>query len=166
MNISIRPESNDDKLHIEHVVRSAFDNREEEPRLVSLIRERKQILISLVAVVDARIVGHVMVTPITIDKSDGFGAIAPLSVAPDQQKTGIGSTLMEAAITESKALGLKALFLLGSPQYYPRFGFKASHIGNEYGATDAFMHLELVPGTLHGRTGTAQYVSAFNEVGA
>ena len=63
-------------------------------------------------------------------------------------------------------LGYDALFLLGDPSYYSRFGYQQSHIGNEYGATDAFQHLELRPECLNCVEGTAYYVKAFSDVGA
>ena len=70
---------------------------------------------------------------------------------------------MRAAIAGARRANLAALFLLGSPKYYPRFGFVRYHIQNEYGATDAFMHLEVEPGSLQAVQATARYVRAFGE---
>lgn len=164
---AIRPESPSDGAAIFEVVGAAFGSTRE-ARLVDLIREREQSLISLVAVCAQGITGHVLVSPITLTGASGMacGAVAPLSVRPDAQRQGIGSLLMRAAITRSKIIGLSALFLLGNPAYYSRFGFTRSHIGNEYGAKDAFMHLELEARALVGVPGTAHYVAAFAEVGA
>ena len=168
MNILIRDETPDDIDSIDNVVRDAFDNNEEEPQLVRLIRERRQSLISMVAVDGADIVGHVMVSPIELSTTSSyeFGGVAPLSVSPQRQRSGIGGLLMKAMIEESANINLAALFLLGNPAYYQRFGFVASHIGNEYGATDAFMHLELLTECLAGQSGTAKYVKAFQDAGA
>ncbi len=163
----IRQEAPSDIEGISLVVESAFQ-RTLEAQLVSLIRSREQSLLSLVAVLDGGIVGHVMLSPIELNpapKGD-FAAIAPLSVLPRHQGNGIGIMLMRSAIAESRDLGFAALFLLGSPNYYPRFGFTASHIRNEYGATDAFMHLELEAMSLQSTQGKAKYVSAFQELGA
>lgn len=55
-------------------------------------------------------------------------------------------------------------FLLGHTSYYPQFGFAPTHIGNEYGATDGFMALELKPGCLEGVRATVKYVGEFAEV--
>jgi len=162
----IRGEEVDDIDAIDRVVTAAFGDREQEARLVSLIRQRRQSLVSLVAVDGDEVSGHVMVSPIDIGVTGKYGGLAPLSVAPDFQGTGIGSKLMEAAIAASRNIGIAALFVLGDPNYYRRFGFTPSHIENEYGATDAFMHLELVPGCLAGVEGTAKYVAAFREVDA
>ena len=163
---NVRAESPADQQQIHDVVAAAF-NRPQEARLVDLIRERDQVLVSLVAECDAKIVGHVLVSAIALgnDTSETYGGVAPLSVLPAYQREGIGARLMRAAIQQSGQLGLSALFLLGNPGYYSRFGFTRSHIGNEYGATDAFMHLELRPESLAGIQGTARYVDAFSDIG-
>ncbi len=159
--MTIRAEVESDIPAIAGIVRRAFEN-EGEVRLVDLIRQRSEALLSLVYEQDGAIVGHVLVSPITIDGVAGsFGGLAPLSVEPRFQGAGIGGELMRAAEAAMREQGCDALFLLRHPGYYPRFGYQASHIGNEYGATDAFMHLELTPGCLAGKTGTARYVSAF-----
>jgi predicted N-acetyltransferase YhbS len=168
MSIEIREERPAEFEAVERIVAAAFEDSVEESRLVGLMRERKQGLISLVARDGPELVGHVMVSPIILAPSTPLflGGVAPLSVVPHRQIQGIGSKLMSAMIQEAKAIGLDALFLVGSPKYYPRFGFASSHIDNEYGATDAFMHLELSPGCLAKIQGKALYVSAFKEVGA
>lgn len=165
--VTIRPELEVDKTQIFRVVSAAFA-RDQEALLVDLIRDRSQTILSLVAVVEQKIVGHVLISRIRITgiAVDSFGGVAPLSVLPEFQTQGIGSHLMRSAIDGAKDLGLTALFLLGNPNYYKRFGFEQSHIGNEYGATDAFMHLEINSGSLSNTTGTAKYVEAFTEVGA
>jgi putative acetyltransferase len=167
LNSLIRHETPGDIDIISQLVEAAFQSSHE-AELVSLIRSRKQSLLSLVASLEGEIVGHVMLSPIEIDTTPtgDFAGLAPLSVVPRHQGKGIGGLLMRSAIDESKKLGFKALFLLGSPDYYPRFGFSPSHIGNEYGATDAFMHLELEQGSLRSIQGIAKYVSAFQEIGA
>lgn len=166
VNWTIRAEEPADVGAISEVVRSAFGD-DETPCLVELIRDRDESLVSLVALSDGKVIGHVMVSPITLaGRSDQFGGAAPLSVVPLRQRTGVGSALMLAMIDACRALGLKGLFLLGSPAYYPRFGFTRSHIGNDYDATDAFMHLSLEPGCIEALVGDATYVSAFAESGA
>ena len=59
-----------------------------------------------------------------------------------------------------------AVIVLGHPGYYPRFGFSAAlarKLASPY-AGDAFMALELIPGTLAGRAGVVQYPAAFAAV--
>jgi len=168
MTVIIRREEARDAQPIAQVVREAFSGNDAEPRLVELIRQRGEALVSMVAVDGDELVGHVLVSPIRLScgPHGSYGGVAPLSVAATRQQQGIGGDLMRAAISASAQQGLSALFLLGSPDYYRRFGFVRSQIGNEYGATDSFMHLELAPGCLDGVGGLASYVSAFNDAGA
>ncbi len=163
----IRTEGDGDHKVVFEVVRSAF-GEDTEAELVDLIRSRDEALVSLVAESDGLIAGHVLISPIEMIPTfkGRLGGVAPLSVLPSLQNQGIGKLLMKAVISQSLSLGLDALFLLGNPAYYSRFGFVTSHIQNEYGATGAFMHMELRKGCLEGTTGLAKYVSAFAEVGA
>ena len=81
--------------------------------------------ISLVAEQAGSIVGHVAVSPITIsDGSDDWYGLGPISVAPQEQGKGIGSSLMKAALEELEKLNAGGCVLLGDPDYYQRFGFK------------------------------------------
>jgi putative acetyltransferase len=92
-------------------------------------------------------------------------ALAPMAVIPHRQRTGIGSALVRAGLEECRRAGVAAVFVVGHPSYYPRFGFAA-------GATigfkcqfdvpdDAFMVTELLPGALAGRSGTIYFHEAF-----
>lgn len=161
----IRTEQDQDAAGIVNVVGQAF-NRETEVDLVRLIKERGEASISLVAVDNETVVGHVLVSPMVLAARGLYGGVAPLSVLPTRQGTGIGSSLMRRVEQCATEMGYDALFLLGDPDYYSRFGYQPSHIGNEYGATDAFQHLELRPGSLKGVEGTGYYVKAFADVGA
>ena len=52
--------------------------------------------------------------------------LGPLSVAPDHQGAGVGTTLLAAAVTEAERLGAPLLVLEGSPAYYGARGFSAA----------------------------------------
>ena len=162
----IRPEISTDIDQIYNVIAAAF-GQPQEAELVNLIRARGKALISLVAERPEGIAGHILLSPITlVPETDGtYAGIGPLAVHPTVHKQGIGSALMKQAIKEAQALGISALFLLGDPKYYARFGFQTSHIGNEYGPQAAFMHYEIIPGSLQSVSGLAKYVREFNEIG-
>ena len=91
------------------------------------------------------ILGHVFVSPVTLVPDAGLscGQVAPLSVLPEFQSKGIGSSLMRTVIEKSKEKGLDALFLLGDPNYYKKFGFVASAVESAYGPSEYFQELEL-----------------------
>ena len=166
--IHLRPEQVGDRAQISELVRRAFDNRAEEPNLVDLIRERGNARLATVAEDAGVLVGYVLASPLNLVPRSPLNclAIAPVAVIPERQGEGIGSQLIHHAIDLARDDGIDALFLLGHPSYYPRFGFAPTHIGNEYGATDAFMALELRKGCLDGISATAKYVKEFSDVGA
>jgi predicted N-acetyltransferase YhbS len=81
----------------------------------------------------------------------------PVSVLPEYQNKGIGGKLINHTITLAKETGYKCIIIYGDPEYYKRFGFKAS---KEYGITNrdkkypaALLVLELYPGALNGVEG-------------
>ena len=115
-----------------------------EARLVKELIKDNDDIVNLVAE-DSVIVGHVFVSPVTLVPYAGLscGQVAPLSVLPEFQSKGIGSSLMRAVIEKSKKRGLDALFLLGDPNYYKKFGFVASGVKSAYGPSDYFQELEL-----------------------
>lgn len=146
-----------------HALTAAAFGREVEAAIVDLARRANDITWSIVALDDGTLVGHVMASPMTLTPDPGLRCIAigPISVAPDRQGEGIGSTLMVEVIDRARAEGYDAILLLGNPDYYRRFGFETAPIGNEYGATDAFMSLELKPGVFDGVACIAKYTPAF-----
>lgn len=166
----IRSEQPGDIDSIRSVVELAF-GQPDEARLVDALRENGKFTLSLVAVRNDRVVGHILFTPVTIE-SDGqsFAAIglAPLAVLPELQSQGIGSALTRAGLDELRRAGHQSVVVLGHPEYYPRFGFApASRYGikSEYDVADEnFMIMELREGALVGRAGTVRYQPEFNDV--
>ncbi len=164
--IEIRSEKPDDSTAIQEVQTKAF-GRPAEAKLVRLIRERNKALISLVAVNDGRVVGHILFSRVTIDNAS-FNALglAPVAVLPDFQRKGIGSKLIREGLERSKEAGYYAVVLLGDPAYYSRFGFaRAADFGlqNEYGVHDEFMVLLLRRGALDEVSGMVKYLPEFQE---
>jgi putative acetyltransferase len=94
--------------------------------------------------------------------------LAPLAVAPEHQRKGVGSALVRAGLDQCTLLGFGAVVVLGHPEYYHRFGFSSSvrfGIGCDYDvAESAFMVVELQAGFLCGASGTIKYHTAFSDV--
>lgn len=85
---------------------------------------------SLVALgLDGDVVGHVVCTRGTVESAPAL-ALGPLSVRPDWQRRGVGKALMHAVLGAADALGEPLVALLGSTEYYPKFGFRPA---SEYG---------------------------------
>lgn len=173
--VTIRQEQKNDYRKTEEVVKEAFLNEEfsdkKEHELVKRIRECDAFIpeLSIVAV-DEEIVGHIMLSKITIEQGgttvDSL-ALAPVSIAPSHQKKGIGGKLITAALEKAKELGYGSVVVLGHPEYYPKFGFERAsqwNIKAPFEVPDeVFMVMELRENTLQGVEGIVQYSSAFAE---
>jgi putative acetyltransferase len=163
----IRRETPADIDAIRRVKEAAF-GQPDEARLVDALRGAADPFISLVAEDDGAIAGHICFTPVDIDGTAILG-LAPMAVAPERQRQGIGSMLVNAGLEECRRAGFGAVVVLGHPEYYPRFGFEPAApkgIVSEYDVPEpVFMLLELVPGALAGLKGVARYHRAFAELG-
>jgi putative acetyltransferase len=168
--MEIRAEKSDDVEAVRRVNVAAF-GRESEADLVDALRGVGSTF-SFVAVESGQIVGHVFFSPVEIAGAyadDLFMlGLAPVAVLPDHQRQGIGSLLIRHGLKECVRLGGSAVVVLGSPEYYPRFGFtkaKGKGLGCEYPVPDdAFMVLELEIGALKGYVGTVKYRSEFDKL--
>lgn len=138
-----------------------------EAKLVDALRQQAMPFVSLVAVKDAAVVGHIAFSPVTLpDHADlKIMGLAPMAVASHCQRQGIGLALIKEGLAQCKALGYGAVVVLGHPGYYPRAGFVPAHnfgIRCVYDAPpEAFMLVELVPGYLQNASGTIAYHQAF-----
>jgi len=122
---NIRTEINKDIDGIYLVNEQAF-SKKSEADLVDDLRKKKAITLSLIAEVEDQIVGHILFSPVTIKPDNShFNAItlAPLAVLPEYQHKGIGSQLIRTGLEECRLLGHDLVFVVGHPEYYPRFGF-------------------------------------------
>ena len=143
MNIVIRKEESQDVDHVREVLRAAFPT-DAESRLVDALRLHGKAVISLVAVSDDRVIGHILFSPVSTTPPDVFEGVglAPVAVHPDLQSRGIGSALIREGLRLCREFKYDYCVVLGDPKYYRRFGFeKASQFGiqNEYGVDDEFM---------------------------
>src|SRR5512139_987372 len=100
----VRREEPQDIAAIRFVNEQAFGGSGEADAIDQL-RARGAATLSLVAVIDEQVVGHLLFTPVTIESPDrswpGLG-LAPLSVLPEYQRQGIGSALMDAGLGECR----------------------------------------------------------------
>lgn len=168
--IELRQEVPDDFPAVRHVNERAFGGTAE-AQLVDLLREAKKAVVSLVALHENRVVGHILFSPVTVTQAPenfrGVG-LAPMSVLPEFQNQGIGSRLVRDGLEACKRKGYDAVVVLGHTKYYPRFGFSRAKdygLDNEYNALDSFMVLELKEGVLQTIGGLAKYAPEFDNAG-
>lgn len=126
--ITFREETRNDIETITEVTAAAFESMEisdhTEQYIIEALRSAKALILSLVAEVDGKVVGHIAFSPVII--SDGtreWYGLGPVSVLPSYQRMGIGKALIWEGLSRLQALGAKGCCLVGHPAYYPKFGF-------------------------------------------
>ena len=127
--MKIQIETKEDFEVVYEVVQTAFKNAEHsdgnEADLVVALRNSLAFVpeLSLVAKIQDKVVGHLLLTEISIGENVGL-ALAPLAVLPDFQKQGVGSALIKKAHEVAEKLGYPAIVVLGDPNYYSKFGYE------------------------------------------
>jgi len=165
--ILIRPETTNDVAAI-HVVEASAFGRDDEAALVDALRTLNQDFNSLVAALGDEIVGHICFSRLSIEggsEDSTVLALAPLAVLPEHQRHGIGSMLVQAGLEECRRRNADAVFVVGHPDYYSRFGFRpASEVGVrcEFEVPDqAFRVIKVRPNTV--TPGVLRYPQPFHQ---
>lgn len=168
--IAIRREKPEDIAPIRHLLELAFGGSNEAD-LVDALRQRGVFTLSVVAIQDNQVVGHILFPPVTIEPAPwSIRAIAlgPLAVLPMYQRRGIGSQLVRIGLGECRQAGHEIVVVLGYPDFYTRFGFspaKQRVIRYEHDVPDdVFMVMELNNGALAGLSGVVKYEPEFTSV--
>jgi putative acetyltransferase len=167
--ITIQPEKEEYYNAIHEIDVLAF-GREDEAELVNKLRESMNFIpgLSLVALKDGKVVGHILFSPVTIHTKKGVLpalALAPMAVQPEFQNKRIGSELVRQGLERCRNLGHRVVIVVGHPTYYPRFGFtsaRAKGLEAPFPVPDeAFMVIELAAGALNDISGMVIYPPAF-----
>ena len=119
-----------DGAEIEEIHIKAF-GKEKGPEIADLVNgllddKTATPLLSLVAVNDDKLIGHILFTKASvIQATEPVSAqiLAPLAVLPDAQSKGVGGQLIKDGLIQLKESGVELVFVLGHPDYYPRSGF-------------------------------------------
>ncbi len=125
----IRSETPDDIEAITEVTIAAFKtlpiSQHTEQFIIEALRAANALAVSLVAVVDNRVVGHIAFSPVTLsDGTPNWYGLGPVSVLPEYQQRGIGKALIDEGFSRLKDLKAQGCCLVGHPEYYKKFGFK------------------------------------------
>ena len=129
MKYTIRQEEIKDYENVYTVIKKAFETAEQsdgnEQDLVVRLRKGEGFIpqLSLVAIENEKIVGHIMFTKANLGTRTEL-ALAPLSVDPENQRAGVGIALMNEGHKIAKALDYEFSIVLGSEKYYPKAGYK------------------------------------------
>jgi putative acetyltransferase len=167
MFVEIREERSGDVAAIRDLNKRAF-GQDQEGCIVDALRSNGAVLLSLVATLNGRVVGHIMYSPLSVGNEVTGAALGPMAVLPEYQRQGIGSQLVEAGNRKLKDAGYPFVIVLGHASYYPRFGFRpasAQGIKCEWEVPDnVFMLLVLDQAKMQGVSGLAKYRHEFSSV--
>jgi predicted N-acetyltransferase YhbS len=170
----IRPENPSDFTAIYDLVKTAFETAEvkdgSEQDLVNILRADSSKYIpelALVAEQNGIIVGYIMLTRTWVQNDQSRHEVlylAPVAVALEHRRQGIGSELIRTAMQKGKQMGFTSVFLAGNPAYYNRFGFVPTIRHNIKCNVDIpeelypnIMTCELYPNALNGISGIVQF---------
>ena len=125
----IRKETTSDIEAITRVTIAAFKalpiSNQTEQIIIKELRAAGALTLSLVADMDGRVVGHIAFSSVIIsDGTKDWYSLGPVSVLPEYQKQGIGTSLINEGLSLLKQSGGQGCALVGDPNYYSRFGFK------------------------------------------
>ncbi len=138
----IRPETRDDHSAVRRVILNAFTDCEfgqsGEADLVDQLRGNYEDILSLVATDNDAIIGHILFSPVSVLTASGVVqgmGLAPMAVAPNRQRAGVGTALVDLGLEQLAADGCSFVVVLGHPNYYARFGF---HPGAQHELSHGF----------------------------
>jgi putative acetyltransferase len=135
-----------------------------EARVVDALRAAGSLCLSLVAVDNGKIVGHVAFSPVTVaGATDGVG-LAPVAVLPACRRRGIAEKLIREGLELCERLEFGFVVVLGDPTYYCRCGFLPAGgwgLVDEYGGGESFQALELRAASIPTGGGLVRYAPEF-----
>jgi putative acetyltransferase len=154
------------EVHLRAFARPGVDVAPE-ATLVDELRDDGDIVpgLSIVAEADGAVAGHVVCSRARIGGRGSLG-LGPLGVLPQHQRRGVGTALMHAVLAAADALGATEVVLLGSPDYYSRFGFVlAAPLGISPPEPRWAPHFQVRPLTAwDGPSGPFRYARAFERL--
>ena len=132
MGLIIRKETPTDYKEVYTMVKNSFatanhsDGTEQD--YLNAIRKKDTFIpeLSLVALLDNKIVGQIVLYKMQIeceDRNEIQLVLSPLSVHPEYFRQGIGGELISEGCKRALNSGYKAVFLCGDYAYYSKFGF-------------------------------------------
>lgn len=127
---TIRAAQAADRDGIRSVHRAAFDS-DAEAVLVDALYDNDDVVLSLVAIRNGRIIGNVVYSRLLLDGAEvGATALAPVAVLARERRNGAGTALIQEAHRSLADAGGRLVLVLGDPDFYRRFGFSAQAAEN------------------------------------
>jgi putative acetyltransferase len=163
--INIRAQKTAEDIAAIHAINTEAFDRHGETAAFDEFRENRNDIVSLVATEDERILGHVLFSPVTLQRANGPArgmGLGQLAVLPEYQRRGIGQLLTRQGLQQLGESNCPFVIVVGHASYYPRFGFEP---GTNHGMRcqwkgipdDSFMVLFLGDKQRLDLTGTAYF---------
>ena len=158
-----------DAAGIDNLLREAF-GRDTEADLVQRLREDGLLTLGVVATDDeGGVVGYAAFTPVDVQGEDRqWVGLGPLAVHASLRRQGLGEKLVYEGLDSLNEFGYAAVVVLGSPEYYGRFGFKPAAEHNLHccwpETEKAFQLYVLADNALEGASGLVEYSPHFNHI--
>jgi putative acetyltransferase len=121
--MEIRPFLSSDQAGLVALYDRAFPDEDLMP-VVTALHDGADTVLSLIAEREADVIGHILFSFARVEETP-VALLAPLGVAPSLQRQGIGTALVQAGFERAAKAGVQAVYVLGDPGYYQRFGFGA-----------------------------------------
>ena len=155
----IRDEHPADFCAISTLNEAAF-GRPDEARLVDRLRADGDLIASLVAEDRGKVVGYVALSRMGVPfRALGLG---PVATAANRRREGIAGRLIREALARAAAGEWQAVFVVGAPDYYRRFGFDAAAAeGFSSSYAGPFLMALSLGGVMPTATGRIEYAAAF-----
>lgn len=171
--LEIRPERADDADALRALHLAAFAPSRVEAEILDALRADGDLVgeLSLVALRDGAVAGHVAISRAWVDGAAGAVdvlALGPIGVEPALQRGGVGGALMRACLAAAAETAWPLIALLGHADYYPRFGFEpadALGIRCPYPVAPEHWMAYRLPAYDAGLSGTFRYAGAFSLAG-
>jgi predicted N-acetyltransferase YhbS len=156
--ITIEFERDSDAVAVDRILDDAF-GPERHRKTAQRLRDGQIPVrgLALVAREGGHMIGTLRFWSVRIGRRHRALLLGPVAVAANSRKRGVGAWLINTGLARAKALGHRAVILVGDAPYYGRFGFSAALTSGMTlpGPVDRarFLGLELEPGALNGVTG-------------
>ncbi len=146
--MQVKAERPNDVERITHIQYTAFKGHPQhasgaeplEHVIVERLRASGQLSLSLLAESGGDAVGHIAFSPAMVGEADsGWYLLGPVGVVPSHQGKGVGSALIREGLQQIQDKGAEGVVLVGDPELYKRFGFKAIHGLTYGGVPDQFV---------------------------
>lgn len=99
--------------------------RPAEAQIIDRMAADGDMLLQAVAESDGAVIGHIAFYAIGVFGRLGAVGLGPMCVDPWVQREGVGKALVHFGLQTLRDNGVSLVFVLGHPEYYPKFGFNS-----------------------------------------